>query len=129
MKDFDKWNKIKKDIDNKGIHKWCRERDVWWYSLGENIGYEQNGKDKNYSRPVLVLKIFSKSICLIVPLTTSTKINKYHIKINNINNQNSVVIFSQIRLIDTKRLEEKITKVNKEDFLKIKNSIHFNFFE
>ena len=32
-----------------------KERDIFWVSIGQNIGYEQNGKSDIFSRPVLIL--------------------------------------------------------------------------
>lgn len=44
QKDFDKWNEIKKIVhskpDNFGMHK----REIWWMSLGLNVGVEVDGK-------------------------------------------------------------------------------------
>ncbi|PID34747.1 MAG: hypothetical protein CR971_01625 [candidate division SR1 bacterium] len=31
-------------------------REIWYVSLGNNIGYEEDGKGNDYKRPVLVLK-------------------------------------------------------------------------
>jgi hypothetical protein len=33
LKDFDKWNKIKKETDNKNVILDFHEREVWWCSL------------------------------------------------------------------------------------------------
>lgn len=70
MKSFDTWNGLKKDIDS-GSRKLYKAHDIWWCSLGVNVGYEQGGTGKSYERPVVVLRGFSKDVCLIVPLTTS----------------------------------------------------------
>jgi mRNA interferase MazF len=123
MKNFDEWGTLKKNINDNYKNKWTSERDVWWCNLGLNIGFEQNGDGVEYSRPVLILKVFNKDVSLIVPLTTSQKANKYHFDLGIIDNKKSFVILSQIKLIDTKRLEEKICKIDKDRFLEIKNSI------
>ena len=70
-KDFDKWNIQKKAIHNSRKNKFYRNREVWWCDLGVNIGFEQDGTGDNNRRPILIIKGFSKEVCLIVPLTTS----------------------------------------------------------
>ncbi|HEC30492.1 MAG TPA: type II toxin-antitoxin system PemK/MazF family toxin, partial [Candidatus Yonathbacteria bacterium] len=88
-----------------------------------NVGFEQDGTGGEFSRPVLVLKGFNRSVCLVVPLTTSTKDNLYNIPIGEIDGKNASVIISQIRLIDTKRLYKHIGTLDKITFQKIKNTI------
>ena len=43
-KDFDGWNKEKKNVNNNGTQKLFHEREIWWASFGVNIGREQDGK-------------------------------------------------------------------------------------
>lgn len=84
--------------------------------LGVNIGFEQDGTGKEFSRPVLILKGFSRHVCLVVPLTTSTKENPYYLSVGTIDGKNARVIISQIRLIDTRRLDQHITFIDKKLF-------------
>ena len=121
-KDFDKWNSRKKEL-NGGQSNFYRARDIRWCSLGINIGFEQDGKNQTYRRPVLVIKGFSSNVCLIVPLTTSTKINPYHINIGVISGKDNFVIISQIRLIDTKRLHDRIAILDQNKFDEIRKAI------
>lgn len=116
-KDFDNWNGIKKKIHKKDTYlPLYHERQVRWCRLGVNVGFEQNGKGDGYSRPVLILKGFNRHVCLVVPLTTSTKKNPYHQSLGIIDGQESFVIISQLRLIDTKRLYKQIGTIDKEVF-------------
>lgn len=103
-KDFDAWNESKKDIHAKNENKLYHERDVWWCSLGINIGFEQDGTGVHGERPVLILKGFSKQVCLVVPLTTPKKKNPYHATLGKVENRDAFAIISQVCLIDTKRL-------------------------
>jgi mRNA interferase MazF len=73
MKKFDEWNDIKKELDIKKKNVIPKEREVYWASIGENIGFEQNGKGDVFSRPVLIIKRFSKNIFYGVPLSTQIK--------------------------------------------------------
>lgn len=110
------WNNKKKIINRLVSGRFYREKEIWWCSLGKNIGFEQDGKGEDYQRPVLIVKAFSKSVCLIVPLTTSTKTNPYHVSVGEINHRKSYVIISQIRLIDTKRLINRASVLGKNVF-------------
>lgn len=121
-KDFDTWNIKKKELETNKPN-FYRERDIRWCSLGINLGYEQDGTSESYRRPVLILKGFSRNVCLIIPLTTSHKKNKYHFSLGLVSGRESFAILSQIRLIDTKRLHDRLSVVDKKLFNEIKNSI------
>ncbi len=121
---FDKWNEQKKFI-NKASNQghFYREKEIWWCNLGKNIGSEQDGKGDNYERPVMVIKSFNLFVCLIIPLTTSKKPNPFHFKIGIVNERESYVIISQIRLIDTKRLTNRICIIENKLFGLIRKTI------
>ncbi len=121
-KDFDAWNKNKQQIHKNGEHKLYGAREIWWCSLGVNIGFEQDGTGSNGERPVLVLKGFSKQVCLVIPLTSSPKKNPYHFPLGMIDGRNAFAIMSQIRLIDTKRLINKIGMVDQTIFEEIRKT-------
>lgn len=115
MKDFDNWNHSKKELDrfNKEIYAYPRE--IWWCSLGLNIGVETDGKNENFERPVLVMKVYNKESMIVLPLTTKEKKDKFHFEINR--GVISVwVKLTQARLISNKRLLRKIDVVNKNIF-------------
>ncbi|MBI5005426.1 MAG: type II toxin-antitoxin system PemK/MazF family toxin [Candidatus Lloydbacteria bacterium] len=123
LKNFDVWNDRKKNIHKNGLGKLYSAREVWWCSLGINIGFEQDGTGKDNERPVLVMKGFSRQVCLIIPLTTSTKKNPYHVAIGEVDGKNAFAIISQIRLVDTKRLINKIGFIDKDLFDKIRKTV------
>ena len=124
QKDFDLWNKVKKNIhSNEKYLPLYHKRQIRWCRLGVNIGFEQDGTGKEFSRPVLILKGLSRHVCIIIPLTTSTKINKYHVSIGMVGGQNASVIISQIRLIDTKRLDQHIATLGKKTFELIQKTV------
>jgi mRNA-degrading endonuclease toxin of MazEF toxin-antitoxin module len=122
MKDFDSWIAHKKTI-NEAPGKLYSKRDIWWCSLGVNVGFEQDGTGKSYERPVVVLRGFSRAVCLVVPLTTSTKENKYHVALGDIDGKPAAAIISQIRLVDTKRFIDKIGMLDKVKFEEMKNAV------
>jgi mRNA interferase MazF len=122
VKDFEEWNKNKQQIHNQGENKLYHAREVWWCSLGINIGFEQDGTGAEAERPVLILKGFSRQVCLVIPLTTSTKTNPYHFALGKIAGRDSFAIMSQIRLIDTKRLINKVGVLEQEKFEEVRKT-------
>lgn len=122
-KDFDTWNKQKKAVHDTGQNKWCNERDIWWCKLGTNIGFEQDGKGSDFSRPVLIIRKFGIHTALVAPLTTSKKISPFYVSIGDVLNKESSIIITQIRLIDTKRLDDKRGRLSVEQFDIIRKAI------
>lgn len=45
--------------------------ELWWVSLGENIGAEINGKSYKFSRPVIILKKLANGFYIAIPVTTT----------------------------------------------------------
>ncbi len=122
-KDFDAWSKRKKNINSLEEGKFYTSREIWWATLGTNIGHEQDGRGINFNRPVLIITAFSKGTCLIVPLTTSEKRNRYYVEAGDIDGVPNAANISQLRLIDTRRLTEKICMLNEEQFLYIRKNV------
>jgi len=51
MDAFGQWNNLKKKIHKKDPHFiYFRVGEVWWCNVGMNVGVEQNGKGKAFSR-------------------------------------------------------------------------------
>ncbi len=121
-KDFDAWNEKKKEIHGKGESRYYRAREVWWCSLGVNVGFEQDGTGNNGERPVLILKAFSRQVCLVLPLTSSTKENAYHVALGEIEGRQAFAIMSQLRLIDTRRLINRIHIVDEQLFEEVRKT-------
>ena len=122
-KDFNKWNENKKHIHAEAENKLYHRQEVWWCSLGVNVGFEQDGVGVEHQRPVLIIKGFSKNTCLIVPLTTSLKKHPLRIPIGLVDGKQASALLSQVRIIDTKRLINKIDFVGGEFFEIIRKAV------
>lgn len=123
-KDFNSWNKQKQQINNKESHpRYFIEREIWWCSLGVNIGSEQDGKNRYHERPVLILKKFNTDIAWILPLTTSSNNSRYYISLKLNNDRTSKIILSQLRLISTLRLRRRLGILDKYTFVNIQNRL------
>ena len=123
IKDFDKWNNNKKLVHYGKNNKQYHSRDIWWCSLGINIGDEHDGEGCDYQRPVLVLKGFSANTCLVIPLTSSTEKHPMRVPIGIVDGKEASAVLSQIRTIDTKRLLGRICYLNKEVFEVIRKAV------
>lgn len=121
-KDFDKWNIKKKQIHQSVFADYVHTREVWWCSVGVNVGYEQDGKHEFYERPTLILKKFSRDMVLAVPLTSKIKSNKYFISFTHGNRQFSAII-SQVRLMSSKRLRRKMYVMDSGIFAAIREAV------
>jgi len=128
-KDFKKWMGQKAKIHNDKIRPFFHEREVWFSSLGENVGFEQDGGGEKFLRPILILRKFNNEVIWALPLTRTDKTGKYYFRISlvtdedNADDRPSVVILSQIRLVDAKRLQYKVGTVKEDEFIKIKEAL------
>ena len=129
-KEYDKWNSIKKDISIREKTLVFKVREIFWLKVGQNIGYETDGKGKDFLRPVLVFRKFSKDTFLGIPLTTASKDDMFHYKFKlNSNGKVNYATLSQIKLFDAKRLHTKLGTISIDDFEKLKVKIRKLIFE
>ena len=93
------------------------EGEVWNCHLGMNIGDEEMGKStsEEYLRPVIILKKFSKKLCLVVPLTSTLKNAPYSYKFI-FRDKQSLAMLTQIRSIDASRLHSFMGKMKVKDY-------------
>lgn len=184
-KDFQRWHKKKSDLQERALHRFYSEREVWWCSLGANVGFEQDGKGEDFARPVVIIlriprssatgeprmweggrgngsfpvaesrseatlrnrgvlrklvrriprqlaagigrtsfiKGFSKEVFVCLPLTAQPKKGKFYHSVSLEDGRPRNAILSQIRLLDTKRLQEKIGTMNEAQFKELKQAV------
>jgi mRNA-degrading endonuclease toxin of MazEF toxin-antitoxin module len=124
--EFDIWNKKKKEIEHKipVADLFCSERQIWWCSLGKNIGSEENGKHELFERPVIIFRKFGKRMMWVIPLTTQEKNSKsggyYTFELNGIIRAAHI---TQTRPISIKRLIRYVDTISYEDFQSIRKKI------
>ncbi|MFH1745404.1 MAG: type II toxin-antitoxin system PemK/MazF family toxin [bacterium] len=119
QKDFDKWNNLKKNLQKTDNKLFFHEREIWWCSIGVNLGFEQDGRSDTFERPILIIKKFNQDIFLGLPMTSAQKEGVYYQKIQY-ENRDYTIVLSQIRLFDRKRLQRKIRILPKKEFEVIK---------
>src|SRR3989344_7085690 len=108
QKDFDGWNDSKKKLHRQVFAPLYHRREVWWVSLGVNIGTEIDGTGKQYDRPVVVIKGFNENQCFTVALTGRYRKDPYHYPVGIVGDREASAVLSQIRIVDTKRFVKKI---------------------
>ncbi|MBL0707866.1 MAG: type II toxin-antitoxin system PemK/MazF family toxin [Sulfurimonas sp.] len=129
MKKFNEWNKVKIRTEDKKIIATFKERNIYWANVGENIGFEQNGKGDDFVRPLLIFKKFSNNMFFGIPLSSQTKKDgSWFFEFSFQTDKISTALIVQGKLFDVKRLDQKIGKISIEDFaqLKIKFKDLFN---
>lgn len=106
IKDFIKWITVKIDIDNNNhVPPLFKEGEIWWCSIGENVGGEISGKGNFFRRPVLIIRKLDRFSFIGVPLTTQFKTGTWYKKIK-VKEKDNYVILSQIRHVDYKRMDK-----------------------
>lgn len=128
IKDFDTWNKVKQQTEKGERKVFANPREVWWCSLGVNIGAEIDGKNDSFERPIIVMRVYNKETMLILPTTGRAKLNKFHLplEIESMNKETKEVAgktvyvkLTQARVISNKRLIRKVGVIKKETFQNI----------
>ena len=122
-KDFDKWNGEKKGLEQTGPDELpFHEREIWWCSVGLNLGDEQDGKNELFERPVLVVKKFNRKLAWVLPMSSKEKEGIYYHQLEH-ESQKFSVILSQLRLLSVKRFRRFIRKISPEQFTEIKSKL------
>ncbi len=120
-KDFDRWNELKKHADGEESRLYT-VREIWWCQLGLNIGSELNGKGTNFLRPAIILRGFGSDACLVAPLTTSAREHTLRPAVGIIDGSPARANLSQLRVVDTRRLVEKIGFLEQDIFTTIRKA-------
>ncbi|MBO4812982.1 type II toxin-antitoxin system PemK/MazF family toxin [Candidatus Saccharibacteria bacterium] len=118
-KRFDQWNETKKSLHVNGKRLLFREREIWWYAAGENLGREVNGKGDHFSRPILIIRKYGKDFFFGVPLSSVLHSESIWYSEINVAGKTGNALLSQASSFSVLRLYRKISRVSKEDFIKI----------
>lgn len=118
-KDFDTWNSLKKQVDSQNSLVGFSEREVWWCRIGHNVGFEEDGKNQAFSRPVLVVRKFNKRFFYGLPLSTKGKDNNPYYHRFTFQGSTSYALLSQLRAFDAKRLTDRMGELPETTFAEI----------
>lgn len=124
-KDFQKWHLLKSVIDKDNLSPLFRSQEVWWCSLGANVGVEADGKHQLFQRPVLVFRKFNKEMFWGLPLTSKVKVEKLFYFPITFHDQTQIAILSQMRLLSSKRLIRRLVKLSDSQFKVLNEAMEF----
>src|SRR5665213_794991 len=121
MKRFFTWMRLKTKLHE--IHHappLVSEREIWWASIGENVGSEINGKSALFSRPVLILKKLTHGFYFVVPTTTQPRQGSWYVAFHQ-RGRDMFACLHQARAIDYRRLSSRLGKIDSDDFGRVKD--------
>jgi mRNA interferase MazF len=124
IKKFFEWLPSKKNI-NESIHSspFVSEGEIWWVHFGVNVGSEIDGKGSRFSRPALIYKKLARHFYLIIPTTTAIKEGSWYVKFTH-KQKEMCVCLHQIRVVDYRRLTDKLGEIDGSDSLRIKEAFN-----
>ena len=126
-KSFQDWFVEKERIHNKHLdyanNVYYREGEIYWVSLGKNIGFEEDGKGRLFTRPVLIVRGISRTLFFGVPLTSKPKVGDFYFSFKFHGNI-SYGMISQMRSFDSSRIfSNRYGKINRKTLETIKERI------
>lgn len=121
IKRFLEWIGIKEKLHSI-IHKppYVSAGEIWWASLGENIGAEINGKNHTFTRPVIIFKKLSNGFYLVIPVTTQINTGTWYVNFKHRGVEMSACLH-QIRSIDYRRVFSCLGEMDDVDFKRVKD--------
>lgn len=118
---LDKWAKRKVFLWKKEPKALFREGEIWWCSVGMNVGEETLGKGKKFGRPVLVFRKLSHNIFLGLPLTTTVKEGTWYVEIDLHDGIRRFVMLHQARMFDRRRLLKRMSVLGESQRASVSN--------
>lgn len=122
VKDFLNWFRLKVRLDVY-MHKppLFKDGEIWWCSIGENIGGEISGKGSYFRRPVLVIRKLDKFSFIGIPLTSQPKIGTWYYKLV-IKDKENYAVLSQMRNVDYRRMDKILCTITCTDLQSIRDN-------
>jgi mRNA interferase MazF len=121
LKRFAEWLTLKRNLhERQQTPPLVSERDIWWASVGENVGSEINGKSGLFSRPVIVYKKLSHAFYFVIPTTTQKKEGSWFVRFRQ-GGRDTIACLHQARAIDYRRLSSKLGTLDDEDFARVRD--------
>jgi len=124
MKRFFEWFGLKERL-HETAHQppLVSQGDIWWASVGENVGSEINGKNTLFSRPAIILKKLAHGFYFVIPTTTKIRDGSWYVLFRH-QEKEMAACLHQARAIDYRRLSSKLGTLDDEDFKRVKSGFH-----
>ena len=113
------WNSVKQALHQQQRIVRIKEGEIWWCSIGENIGTEINGKGNRFSRPILIYRKLGSFQFLGIPLTSQEKNGSWYVNFR-FQGKEQYASLNQIRTESIYRLQERMGIADKSDMRKIR---------
>src|SRR5438105_794350 len=94
-KDFDRWNRHKKKVNDISDRPFYHTREIWWCAVGVNVGNELDGTGKEHDRPVLVIRPFNAETFFGVALIGHPRVGRYYFPLGKVDDREAVANLSQ----------------------------------
>ena len=120
---FNQWNKLKQNINQKEIKINIKERNIYFISMGQNVGTESYGKGELFLRPVIVYKKLSHHSFIGIPLTSKIKEGSYYFTFNRKNGKKNSAMLNQMKTFDTKRVVSFNGTISKNVYIDLKSKL------
>ena len=125
---YDEWNELKKKLEENKSKFPFREREIWWYAAGENLGSEIDGKGSRFSRPILIFRKYGETTFFGIPLSTRKSDGLWYSNIK-IRGQNRCALLSQAGSYSVRRLYGRIDRISKDEFEEIGERLRILLFK
>jgi len=120
---YDRWSNIKQKLNKRKHNFYIKQGEIYFLSIGQNIGYETYGKDELFLRPVLIFKKLNRYTFIGIPLTSKQKSGDHFFSFQYKKDTISTAQISQMRMFDIKRIEYRSGRISTMDFENLKNKV------
>ena len=118
---------MKSGLHYAGVFRTVKEGEIWGCAVGENVGVEINGKNEEFSRPVLVLKKLSKYGFMGIPLTSQEHVGSWYVEFV-FQDKKQTAVLARARVISVFRLYKRMGTVSNSDLEIVKRGFRKLYF-
>lgn len=126
LKDFDKWNEVKKRINQEERKVNIRQGEIRWVAFGVNVGSEIDGKGETFTRPGLIIHVIGSHLALVVPMSTKVKDIAGYVSFEW-QGKITALCIHQMKIISQKRILSRKGRISESRLEVIKKEVA-NFF-
>lgn len=117
--EYDRWNLVKINLDLYGRQPKISQGQLWWTGVGKNIGTELNGKNEEFSRPVLIYKKLCGNKFMAIPLTSKLHEGSWYVPFVQ-GGKRQFAVVGDARVMNVKRLYRMIGKIDDADYERVR---------
>ncbi len=122
LKRFFEWIGLKEKLHFKDSSPpYVNQGDIWWASVGENVGSEIGGKSDLFSRPVIVFKKLAHGFYFVIPTTTQGRDGSWYVEFRQ-RGRPMKACLHQARAFDHRRFCSKLGRLDDEDYLRVRKA-------